>query len=111
MTARIFNGNEEYFQTPRTSEYWVTRPNTMYCEKNNTPCSQHNHRRVGYVPVKCEGCNGVADGGWGSDDEGVFYPPGCIKCKRITCYFCNSIEDNMMCKKCTGFETIIKNDI
>jgi len=103
-TSRIFNGDEEYFRTPKTSKYWVPEPNIMYCESIQTSCDQHNHRCVGYVPVPCPipKCDRIADIGWGSDDEGVYWKPGCIKCKKQTCSYHHGNEDNLQCMECNG---------
>ena len=103
-TSRIFNGDEEYFRTPKTSKYWVPEPNIMYCESIQTSCDQHNHRCVGYVPGPCPipECDRIADIGWGSDDEGVYWKPGCIKCKKQTCSYHHGNEDNLQCMECNG---------
>lgn len=100
----MFYPSEQYYETPRTSKYWVSKPNVMYCESAQTSCDQHNHRCVGYVPVACAvpRCDRVAEAGWGSDNEGTYCKPGCTKCNKIICSYHWGNGDNNMCMECNG---------
>ena len=90
--------------TPKTSGYWVSPPEIMYCDSDKTPCSQHGHYHMRPSHIKCAipECHTAADSDGGSDDEGSPCQPGCKNCKKIVCWYHMGNEDNTWCRECNG---------